>query len=53
MARAKKTKKKTIPVARRSGPKRRTRSGKLVCKYGVAKTGKRRGNCLKHKRCKK
>lgn len=23
------------------------------CKYGVAKTGKRKGSCLKHKRAKK
>ena len=48
----KKTSKKFIPVSRRSGPKARV-AGKLRCKYGVAKTGKRAGNCLKTKRCRK
>lgn len=52
MARKRKKAKKKIPMSKRSGPKVR-RGGKLVCKFGVAKGGKRRGHCLKSKRSKK
>jgi len=32
---------------------KKSRKGKRHCKYGVVKRGRRKGQCLKHKRAKK
>jgi hypothetical protein len=40
-------------TCRKKRRKAASRGGKRNCRYGVAKTGKRKGQCLKSKRAKK